>query len=373
MAIDHGVLVDFQDAPLPPAPVSETVIGVVGTGSAGSPTSTLGVPSLVGSLDASETVFGTAGTLADFFTNFYSLASGFVVGVRYDGTLTGSALTDAITEAIEALRTGEAVTGQKPTILLAPGTTYLSTDGGLANANTTLLATIAAELDAIAIADAAYSDIADTVTYAGNNGADRLWIIGQTVETGSVAALNGSSYAAAAIARNDSENGAADSISNRALIGITSVTPSLSFSYRLAGTQAGQFDAVDVGSFVRHRGRFRVWGFRCTYATLTDARRFLNIQRVIDTVETAAVNIAQDMVDRGVTSDFPGNLAANIQAYLDGLVATGALIAGAAESDRAANTPTSLAAGRVTIILTIQPVAVAELVSLTVQLLGPGA
>ena len=93
MAIDHGVLVSFQDAPLPPAPVSQTVIGVVGTGSAGSPTSTLGVPALVGSLDAAETVFGTAGTLADFFTNFFALASGFVVGVRYDGTLSGAALT----------------------------------------------------------------------------------------------------------------------------------------------------------------------------------------------------------------------------------------------------------------------------------------
>ena len=328
---------------------------------------------MVGSLDAAETVFGTAGSLSDFFTNFFGLASGFVVGVRYDDTLSGAALTTAITAAIGALRTAEAVTGQKPTILLAPGLTYVSTDAGIANANTTLLATIAAELDAIAIADAAYSDIADTVTYAGNNGANRLWIVGQTVETGEVAALNGSSYGAAAIARNDSENGAADSLSNRALTGITSVTPSLSFSYRRAGTQAAQFDAVDVGSFVRHRGRFRAWGFRCTYDTATDARRFLNIQRVVDTVETESVNIAQDMVDRGVTADFPGNLAANIQNYLDGLVATGALVSGSAEADRAANTATALAAGRVTIILTIQPVAVAELVSLTVQLLGPGA
>ena len=266
------------------------------------------------------------------------------------------------------------MTGQRPTIILAPGTTYVSTDGGLANANTTLLATIAGELDAIAIADAAYSDIADTVTYAGNNGADRLWIVGQTVQTGEVAALNGSSYGAAAIARNDSENGIVDSLSNRALTGITSVTPTLSFSYRQAGTQADQFDAVDVGSFVRHRGRFRAWGFRCTYDTATDARRFLNIQRIIDAVETATVDIAQDMVDRGVTADFPGNLAANIQAYLDGLVATGALVAGTAAADRVANTRRQAwrLAG-VTIILNIQPVAVAELVSLTVQLLGPGA
>ena len=251
----------------------------------------------------------------------------------------------------------------------------MSTDGGLANANTTLLATIADELGAetIAIADAIYSDIADTVTYAGNNGANQLWIVGQTIQTGEVAALHGSSYGAAAIARNDSENGISDSLSNRAMTGIVSVTPTLTFSYRMAGTQADQLDAVNVGSFVRHRGRFRVWGFRCTYDTATDARRFLNIQRVIGAVETAAVDIAQDMVDRGVTADFPGNLAANIQAYLDGLVATGALVAGTAAADRVANTPTSLAAGRVTIILNIQPVAVAELVSLTVQLLGPGA
>ena len=123
--------------------------------------------------------------------------------------LSGAALTTAITEAIGALRTAEAVTGQRPTIILAPGTTYVSTDGGLANANTTLLATIADELGAetIAIADAIYSDIADTVTYAGNNGANQLWIVGQTIQTGEVAALHGSSFGAAAIARNDSENG----------------------------------------------------------------------------------------------------------------------------------------------------------------------
>ena len=371
MAVDHGIVVEYEAAAQAPAAVTRTVAAVVGTGTAGGPSAALATPVAVGSLAAATAAFGTAGTLIDFCTNFYALASGTVVGIRYNHALTGNDLAAAVTAAIAALRTVDAVTGYAPTIILAPGLTFDSTDAGVANANTTLLKTIAAELRAIAIADAGYASRAVVKTYAGNNGGPRLLIVAQTVTTGEVASLHGSSYFAAAMARNDAEHGVRASLSNRPLPGLTSVTPVYGFDYRRAGNEADDLDNSDVTTIVRTRNGYRAWGYRATYAPSTDDRRYLQVQRVVDEVELNAVLIAQDMVDAGITDDFPAGVAANVQAYLDTLLLRGDLNGATCEPDEARNTPTALRAGHVSVQLALVPVPSAQLIRLTIQLPAP--
>ena len=59
MTLAHGVNVSIGTVEQAPPPDSPTVIGVVGTGTAGSPVAALNVPVAVHSLDEAITQFGT--------------------------------------------------------------------------------------------------------------------------------------------------------------------------------------------------------------------------------------------------------------------------------------------------------------------------
>ena len=364
----RGISVAFGDIAQTPPPTSPTVIGLVGDGTAGSPVAALATPVAVSNRADAETQFGTAGTLIDACRSIFAITSVWVIGVRYDSTLTGADLSGAVTDAINALLRSEVVTGFHPTLIAAPELSYDARDDGAANSNATLMNTVAESLGAYAVVDAANSDIATAKTWSTNNGAPRLIAIPQTVTTPDTDDLPGSSFLVGAIAANDAENGVRDSISNRVLLNIVSVKPTYTFSYIDSTSEAVDLDTdAALTTVVRTQGAWRAWGGQTSYGSLTDLRRFANIGRVIDQIEDRVVLIAQRMVDRGIRFDFVNRLVSNVQDYLDVLVAGGDLSSGVASPDPVQNTPESLAQGRVYLQLQIQPVPNASLITLTIH------
>ena len=101
--VTRGIDVTFGEIAQAPPAESPTVIGLVGDGTAGSPTVALRTPVAVHSLEEAIIQFGTVGTLIDACRAIYALTSVWVVGVRYDSTQTGADLSSAVTDAINVL------------------------------------------------------------------------------------------------------------------------------------------------------------------------------------------------------------------------------------------------------------------------------
>ena len=284
MTLTHGV--DFSleaPAPLVPQP-ADTVLGVIGTGTgvAGSgDLANYSEPVAVNNLADAETAFGL-GSIYDHVQIAQTIVRGgiWVVCIRHDEAAADAAVERA--ENLAALRTSDNGTGYRPTLIAAPGLTRNAMDDGAANDFATGLITAAEIMGAYAIIDTDVASRAIAKTYAGNNGGRRGRMIFQRVNTPEKALLPGSSYLAAAMARNDRRNGIQDDISNRAMRNITSVTPAESFSYRSSATGAGDLDASNITALVRYRGVWLAWGNTTNTATATDPLKNIGFGRVVD-------------------------------------------------------------------------------------------
>ena len=369
MTQQHGISVTFGAVARGTPVDSTTVIGIVGDGTAGAPASVLAEPVAVRTLEDAETQFGSAGSLIDACKTIFALTSVWVVGIRYDSTISAPAdLVTAIAAAVNALLIAEAATGHAPTLIGAPGLTFEGRDDPAANAVATLLNTVAGRLGAYAVVDASNDTVANVKLWSDNNGAARLIPIPQAVTTPEVTDLPGSAYILGAIAVNDADNGIRDSISNRVLSHIVSVSPEYSFSYTDASSEAADLDTDDLTTIVRHSGAWRAWGGKTKYGSTTDLRRYANIGRVFDRIEERIVDIAQHMLGRGIRNDFINRLVSNVQDYLDSLVASGDVASGVALPDESQNTQANLNAGKVYLTLQVQPVPNAALITLTIEI-----
>ena len=430
MTLLHGIDVEFGAvAPSPPAE-SPTVIGVVGTGTAGSPLADTEVPTAVHNMDAAETQFGTEGSIFSACQAIFAQASVWVVGVRYDHTLSGipsgsafptnpapqdgdrfrfsaaatglsnardddgttittaaigdvfrfngtnwikqdgpSDTSTSITNCINALRNAETITGHKPTLLIAPGLTYDALNDGSANTNVAHLASVAESLKAYVIADTANSTIAVAKAWSTANGGNRVLPFPQQVviPESSPDSIPMSGYMAGAIARNDGLHGVRDSISNRNLTHIVSVSPVYSFSYEDPATEAADLDSANLSVVVRSEGAWLAWGGTTKYTPATDPRADVNIGRIFDGITTRAVRIARHMLGRGIRNDFVNRLVSNVQDYLDTLVTNGDLTSAVVEPDVVRNTDANIRRGRVYLKVTARPTPNAKLITLTIN------
>lgn len=427
MTLQHGVNVNIGNVAATPPVDSPTVIGVVGTGIAGTPTAALYTPVSVHSEEDAVTAFGTTGTLAEACEYIYAVTTVFVVGVRFDETAVdptegaafpssptqgdlfrfnadATALSGAVDEggntvttastgdlflrgatnwvlqsmdisrngviarAIDALETAETATGHKPTILVVPEETYEARNDGAANAIATKLATTAEMLDAIVFADAANSDIPAALAWDTNNGAPRVIGIPQAFTTPEETGLSGAVFFAGQQAALDAAAGSVrESLDNKALSHITSVSPNYTFSYR----HASEADRLTTGNglmvAVRHAGTWRAWGGEVRYGS-DDPRQFYATQRVLDNIENHVVDIVVGMIGSGVRAAFVSRAVRAVQDYLDGRVAAGDVTRAVCTPNAALNTAANLAAGRLYLDIDILTTPQARLITLNLQI-----
>ena len=292
----HGVNVDFLNLTPVVLPQTGSVACVIGTSTAGSKTAAFHVPVAVSSLTAAVAAFGTAGTVITAARRFFATSRGWFVGILYDASKSGAALTSDQESAIDAVAMA-AQTGHYPNVVWAPGLFRNSDNDGGENALLTRLDPIAERQKMFWVADTDNASIAVAKTYADANKSLGGCLIYQRATAGGVTNVDGSTILACEMLANDSRFNIAESPSNREIRpGVTAVNPTVSFSYEDDSLQAGDLGSKGVHSIVRVGQNFYLWGGLTDYAS-TDARTYVgNARLVLDIrrVEGAFLNAAVD-------------------------------------------------------------------------------
>ena len=347
---------------------SLTVLGIIGTGEAGNPMAVPGVPVAVNTLEKAEEQFGSTGSLIDACKAIYGQVRCWVVGVRYDHTIaTPADLLAAQVAAINSFLSAASETGLTPSVIGAPGLTYLGLDDDGASPIVTKLKEVAESLGAYVVADSANSTIAVAEGWQNNNGGSRVIPIPQRITTPDTVNLAGSGHAMGAIAKNDSINGVKDSVANRPLSGIVSVNPAYTFSFTDGATEAQVLAVSNFTVYVREGTEWIFVGGTTPFVPTGDPRRFMNAGRVFDQILARMKTVGRSYLSRQLTTERVGRIISAIQNYLNTLIAAEDIITGTVSPDIANNTIANLDAGKLFINLSIDFVANLEQLNLSIE------
>ena len=344
----HGVEVIQADAgPRPITTVSSAVIGLVGTAPGASATDfPLNTPVLIaGSRTAAALLRGAdgkgAGSLPDAVDSILDQGGALMVVVRVAEGETDAETLAAVQgqgsdySGVFALLHAESAVGYTPRLLLAPGfTDFQATDANgvtLANPVVQALKTVAAQLKAIAIADAPDTTTTEATAYATRHGSDRLYVVYpkvlRTNKAGAIVAMPASSCIAGVMARTDYEQGFWKSPSNEEILNIIGTSQNIEFNLSSPTSQANVLNEGNVTTIVRQAGRgFRVWG---NHTSTTDTRyQFVSVRRTADIINDSVVRAHIWAVDQGITKNYVSEVVEGVNAYLRELKALGAIIDG---------------------------------------------
>lgn len=359
----HGVeVVQINDGIRPISTVKSSIIGLIGTAeNADAAVFPLNTPVLVTGPRMTAQL-GTGGTLADAYNAVYAQGVNVAIVVRVaEGVDAAATLANAVGTVAEqsgayALLGAGAVTGQVPRILAAPGLTR-PVDPATKSPLSDVLITVAKKLRAVVVADGPNTTEADAIAYAGLFGSDRLYLVdpGVTIFDTAIAdtatrPLSG--YAAGIISRTDNERGFWWSPSNRIVAGITGITRPVGFAISDPDTEANRLNEAKVATVIRSAG-FRLWGNRSTSADALWA--FLSVRRTADLIYDSIERAHLWAMDRPLNPQLVIDVRDSVQAYLDQLIALGALLGGTVWLDPELNTKATLAAGQLYLDFDIEP------------------
>jgi len=364
----HGVeVVQIDDGIRPIRTVASSIVGLVGTApdaeASAFPEDT---PVLVTGPRMAATL-GAAGTLRDAYDALYAQGVAVAIIVRVDAGADTAAAKAAVTgvaaeqTGIYALETAAALTGQTPRILAAPGFTTPE-DPAVIDGTAGALQTVAGKLRGIAVIDGPNTTEADALTYADLLGSDRLFLVDPAVRVYDAAAQAtetrpASGYVAGVISATDAARGFWWSPSNQLIAGITGVARPIDFSLSQTATQANRLNEANVATVIRRDG-FRVWGNR---TLASDALwTFLPVRRTADMIYDSVERAHAWALDRPFSQQLLLDIRNSVQAYIDGLVAQGALLGGRVWLDEELNTEAKLKAGQLYLDFDIEPPAPLE-------------
>lgn len=364
----HGVEVtQIDDGLRPIATVKSSIIGLVGTAPAATASAfPLDTPVLITGPRAAAAL-GDDGTLRDAYMAVYAQGVNVAIVVRVaEGTdaagtlanVTGSPITGA---GVYALLSSKAVTGQTPRILAAPG--WTSTPAASpASPVTSALLVAAARLRAVVIADGPNTNEADALTDIGKYGSDRLYVVDPAVTAFDTAAAvyvtrPASGYAAGALSARDADKGFWWSPSNQVLGGVAGTARPVEFAISQSETEANRLNEARIATIVRESG-FRLWGNR---SAATDPQwAFLSVRRTADMIYESIEQAMLWAMDRPFSAQLVTDIRDSVQAYLDTLVARGALLGARCWLDPELNTQVTLMAGQLYLDFDIEPPAPLE-------------
>lgn len=353
------------DAAIVASTAASALIGVADLGEssgAGVVTPTAKVLPLTGGLDAALPLntpvlvtkrteaarFGSDGTIPAALDGIWDQAGAWVVVVRVaEGVDDAATLTNIIGDGtagtgVHALVGAESVVHVVPRILIAPGFTD-------EQAAVTELVGIAERLRAVVIADGPNTTDAAAITYRGNFGSDRVYLVDPQVKywdtaTNAEASQVASPRVAGIIAKSDNERGFWWSPSNREMLGITGTVRAIDFELGDPLSRANYLNENEVATIIRKDG-YRLWGNRSCSADPKWA--FLSVRRTADMIHESLLRSHLWAVDRNITKTYIEDVLESVQAYLSHLVAVGAIIGGRVWADEELNTPDQIAQGKV--------------------------
>jgi phage tail sheath protein FI len=359
----HGVeVLEIDAGPRPIRTVRSGVIGIVGTApNADAAAFPLNTPVLIAGsrLEAAglDTVGTGLGTLPGALDGIFDQIGAVVVVVRIeDGSDEAATLANAVGginattgqyEGVQALLGAESVVGFAPRILCAPGWTHQRPTAA-ANPVVSELLGIAERLRAVIIADGPDTTDADAITYLGDWGSDRLYVVDPWSlvynSAGAVVSQPSSARVAGLIAKSDNDRGFWWSPSNQVINGIIGTTRPVDFKLGDTSARANLLNEAKVATIIRKDG-FRLWGNRS--AASDQKWTFLSVRRTADIIADSLQRAHLWAVDRNITKTYVDEVTEGVNAYLRGLKALEAILGGTCWADPDLNTPANIALGKI--------------------------
>ncbi len=365
----HGVeVLEIDTGPRPIRTVRSSVIGIVGTAPEADPTAfPLNTPVLIAGSRAEAAKLDTTGngegTLPAALDGILDQAGAVVVVIRVEeGEDEAATLANVIGgvnsstgqfEGVQALLGAESVLGFAPRILIAPGFTHQRPEDPvtpgtfLANPVVSELIGIADRMRAVIIADGPNATDAAAITYSGDFGSARVYVVDPWVQVfkgGSVATEPASARVAGLIAKSDQDRGFWWSPSNQNINGIIGTARPVDFKLGDANSRANLLNEENVTTIIRQDG-FRLWGNR----TLSSDPKFafLSVRRTADIINDSLQRAHLWAVDRNITKTYVQDVEESVNAYLRTLVALGAILGGRCWADPDLNTAANITQGKI--------------------------
>jgi hypothetical protein len=363
MATDyhHGVrVIEINGGVRPIRTVATAVVGVVCTAQdADSTLFPLDRPVLLTDVLGAVGKAGTSGTLRATLQAIADQANAITVVVRVAEGSDDSATTanvigkkdGATFTGMQALLVAEAQVGVRPRILGAPG---LDTQPVSA-----ALAVIAKKLRAMAyVSCAASASVSEAIAYREQFSQRELMLVyPDFVAFNTVDATTSMAFATARAlglrAMIDEQQGWHKSISNVAVAGVTGISRDVHWDLQDPATDAGLLNAADITTLINSNG-YKFWGSR----TCSDDPLFA-FETATRTAQILADTIAEAQmvyIDKPEHPSLIRDMLESINAKFRELVNAGYLLGASAWYDEAANEPSQLKAGRVTIDYDYTPV-----------------
>lgn len=314
----------------------------------------LNTPVLIAGSRAEAAKLGAAGTLPDALDSLFDQAGAVVVVIRVaagvdDAATTANIIggTNATTgqfEGVHAFRSAESVVGFSPRILIAPGFTHQRTS--TANAVVAELIGIAERLRAVIVADGPNTTDAAAITYAGDFGSSRVFVVDPWVTkldgNGQPVNVPASPHVAGLIAKSDNDRGFWWSPSNQTINGIIGTARGVDMVLGDANSRANLLNERKIATIIRLEG-FRLWGNRSLSSDPKWA--FLSVRRTADIINDSILRAHLWAVDRNITKTYLEDVTESVNAYLRDLVNLGAILGGRCWADPDLNTPAQIAQG----------------------------
>ena len=345
---------------------SLAVIGLIATATAavGQPTTDLNAafplntPVLVTNVDVAAGLAGTGGTLKAALEAIGDQASPIVIVVRVaegvdqaatDANVIG-ATDGSVYTGLQALLAAEAVVGQRPRIIGAPG---LDTQAVVAE-----MVIAAKKLRAMVYASAIGDDIAEVLLYRAEFDARELMLIWpdtSVADPGDIVAR-----ALGLRARIDEQQGWHKTISNVTLDGVVGVTRDVHYDLLDNSTDAGVLNDAQVTTVIRTSAGYRLWGNRTTAGEETPEFSFESAVRTSHALQDVIASAVQPFLDQPMTVGRVKDLLETVNAAFRQLALEGRIMGAQMFFDADANTPQQLAAGRPNFRIQYTPVAPME-------------
>jgi hypothetical protein len=316
----------------------------------------LNTPVLVPGDAAMAAKLGTAGTLPAALDGIFDQTGAVVIVVRVAAGINDAAtvtnviggvnVTTGSYEGVHAFLGSESTNGFCPRILCAPG--FTSARSGSANAVVAELVGIAERLRAVVIADGPNTTDAAAITYRGDWGSKRVYVVDPAVKIrnslGELVDEPASARVAGLIAKIDNERGFWWSPSNQVINGIVGTGREIDFTLGDANSRANLLNEQEVATIIRQDG-YRLWGNR----TASDDPKFafLSVVRTADMINDSILRAHMWAVDRNITRTYLEDVAQGVNDYLDRLKAQGAILGGRCFPSVGLNTPANIADGKV--------------------------
>ena len=358
----HGVeVIEIDSGPRPIRTVRSGVIGLVGTAPDADATAfPLNTPVLIaGSRQEAallDTVGDGNGTLPGVMDGIFDQIGAVVIVVRVDegadetatlaNVIGGVNATSGNYEGVHALLGAESVLGFVPRILIAPGFTH-QRPSGLANPVVSEMVGIAERLRAVIIADGPNTIDSDAITYGGDFGSARVYVVDPWVKVQSgvnIIDQPASARVAGLIAKTDNDRGFWWSPSNQVINGIIGTSRPIDFTLGDANARANLLNEQNIATIIRQNG-YRLWGNR----TLSSDPKwaFLSVRRTADMINDSLLRNHLWAVDRNISTTYVQDVTDGVNAYMGTLRSLGAILGGQCWADPDLNTPANITQGKV--------------------------